>query len=396
MRIFLHLISITSVLSACNEADHHPENGGYFYVGVGGVSDTTNLDSAHGQKLPNATWTSGQYYPYGQDKLCTGAYCSPDCTTGTGCPQFLNSHTCSILKFCPPEGTAASRQIHLMKDYESTNNCDFSEARLLGTMGTHPEDDCFEYSFEEDHELTEYYFASEEGCANGQKVAVKIQDFAMTASQCAAIGLTTSRIRNCDCRLQKKASTLSEPCRTAFSDSCQDAVLEGSCCDTGTCISKYEDFNHPEGYNKEVDRRENCENSVPGLCYNADGIGTDTDGMGSKDCCKQTCTSCGTEMSPRALWKPCTALDADKKTGTCGFLSRYSPAPFECDFSKCEKNDHWHTDKSPFKYAAGISSGPSSNNPSPNDPADDAKSAAVIKSGNFVALVFFSAIFILV
>lgn len=394
MRILLLLVSIASVLSDCNIADHHPENGGYFFVGVGGESDTTNLDSAHGQKLENATWVPGQYYPYGESKTCDPegpGYCSSQCSKAPGCKQFLNSHTCSILKFCPPEGASASRKIHLMKDFESADTCNFSEAQELGEMGTHHEEDCFEYVFEEDHELTEYYFASEEGCAEGQKVAVQIQDFSMTASQCRAIGLTTSRIRNCDCRLQKKASTLGEPCRTAFSDSCQDAVLEGACCDDGTCISKYEDFNHPEGYSKEVKRRDQCDNLVPGVCYNADGVGNDVDGLGSKDCCKQKCSSCGTEMSPRALWKPCTAMDADSKIGKCGFLGRYDRTPFECDFSKCGRNDYWFTEGTPFKYAAGIST---STTPAPTP----ASASSVVDFGNraLTVLFFSSMVFILV
>lgn len=44
----------------CNEEDHHPENGGYFIVGAAGESDRTNLDSAHGQKLPDATWSASK------------------------------------------------------------------------------------------------------------------------------------------------------------------------------------------------------------------------------------------------------------------------------------------------------------------------------------------------
>lgn len=57
--VFYCLLSAICINSQCNEEDHHPENGGYFYVGVAGESDTTNLDSAHGQKLPNATWAPG-------------------------------------------------------------------------------------------------------------------------------------------------------------------------------------------------------------------------------------------------------------------------------------------------------------------------------------------------
>jgi len=92
MHVLLCLLSITSVLSQCNEADHHPKNGGYFFVGVAGESDTTDLDSAHGEKLPDATWAAG-YYPFGESKMCTGPYCEDKCKTAPGCPVFLSSHT---------------------------------------------------------------------------------------------------------------------------------------------------------------------------------------------------------------------------------------------------------------------------------------------------------------
>jgi len=352
MRLLFCLLSITSVLSACNEDEHHPENGGYFFVGVGGQSDTVNLDSAHGQRLPNATWAGG-YYPYGQNEICTAARCNPGCDTEPGCPQFLGSHTCSILKFCPPQGATAGQKVHLMPDFAATDSCDFSGAQEIGSMGVHPEDGCFEYSFEVDHELTEYYFASEEGCAIGQKVAVKIADFSIHADQCVKIGLTTPRIRNCDCNFQKEDTVISEPCRTAFSDSCNDVTLiEGDCCETGTCLSKFEDFNHVEGKIQELERKLACDDSQPGLCYNIDGKGTDTNQLGSLNCCEHTCSACGIDLSPFALWKKCTALDFDTKTGKCGVTSRYAREQVTCDFSKCNDNDHWASDGNAFIVAA--------------------------------------------
>lgn len=58
--VFFLLLSIfNSVAAQCNEDDHHPENGGYFFVGVAGLSDIAAVDSVHGQKLPNATWAPG-------------------------------------------------------------------------------------------------------------------------------------------------------------------------------------------------------------------------------------------------------------------------------------------------------------------------------------------------
>ena len=56
----LYLASLLSgVASQCNENDHHPENDGYYLTGAAGLSNTTNLDSAHGQKLPDNTWAVG-------------------------------------------------------------------------------------------------------------------------------------------------------------------------------------------------------------------------------------------------------------------------------------------------------------------------------------------------
>lgn len=52
-------VFVTEAAGQCNEDDHHPENGGYFFVGAAGLSSDVNLDSAHGQKLPNNTWAIG-------------------------------------------------------------------------------------------------------------------------------------------------------------------------------------------------------------------------------------------------------------------------------------------------------------------------------------------------
>jgi hypothetical protein len=61
MRLEVLVVSslIVGVLSQCNVDEHHPENGGYFFSGVAGLSDAANLDSAHLQKLPNTTWATG-------------------------------------------------------------------------------------------------------------------------------------------------------------------------------------------------------------------------------------------------------------------------------------------------------------------------------------------------
>jgi len=372
-------LSIISPASAvCNEDDHHPENGGYFFVGVAGVSDTENLDSAHGQKHPNATWAPGIYYPYGQNVLCnsTAGYCAQGCDEEPGCGQFMSTHTCAMLMFCPPEGMTDVETVHEVPSFEAADTCDFSEAKALGVMngpGTEVDDGCFLYTFEDDHELREYYFVSEEGCEQGQKIAVKIEDFAMTADACKTIGLTTPRIRNCDCRLQKTGSALGEPCRTAFSDTCAAVVIEeGDCCETETCISIYEDYDHPEGKAKEDARVAECKDEVPGLCYNENGNGTDTNRQGSTNCCTHTCSSCGIKDSATAQWKQCTALDAEAKSASCGFLSRYDGEAYQCNYTLCEEGDHWNTEGEAYLTAfdpEAPSPAPPVDEPSPETPA---------------------------
>mmetsp|Transcript_24735 Transcript_24735/g.44577 ORF Transcript_24735/g.44577 Transcript_24735/m.44577 type:complete len:412 (-) Transcript_24735:255-1490(-) len=388
--ITLYLAYISrSADAACNVDDHHPENDGFFFVGAAGESNLTNLDSAHGQKLQNSTWASGMYYPHGEFTVCnaeTDRGCRAPCDAEPGCQQSMSSHTCSILQFCPPTDVTTPEEVYLLNDQAALDACDFTDAKVIGIMNSPTTTDgntCVEYPFEEDHELKDYHFSSKQGCDAGQKLAVTIQDFGMTADQCIAIGLTTSRVRNCDCRLQKKPSTLGEPCRTAFSDSCQESVIEtDECCAAGNCITIYEDYGHPEGKKKEDDRRAACDDSMPGLCYNADGMGSDVDGKGSKDCCKKTCSECGTVTTPRAIYNVCDALFAETSTAKCGRLGRYDPEPYECDFSLCEEGDHWHPDGEAFQAAFGTTGGDGSG---AGDRAAGAAAAFVGAAITFVA-----------
>ena len=294
-------------------------------------------------------------YPYGQNAV--GG--RPPCDEEPGCPSFLSSHTCSILRFCPPEGAvpADSQIVYLMKDEDSMNACNFDTATEIGrTLEAESlVDGCVEYVFEEDHETTNYFFSSPDGCATGQKLAVSIEDFAPTAAQCKEIGNNTPRIRNCDCRLEKKPSVLGEPCRTAFSDQCEAmTVKKDNCCGEGTCLSRLEDINDPIGQQAELERQAQCDDSIPGLCYNEDGAGTDTNREGSTNCCTRTCTECGIEDNPFAKWKPCTSGNAGDSTANCGFLSRYDADAFVCDFSKCAEGDHWHPSGSAYNQFFSI------------------------------------------
>merc|ERR1712060_554024 len=142
------------------------------------------------------------------------------------------------------------------------------------------------------------------------------------------------------------------------------------------------------GKKKEDERLAECKDGEPGLCYNEDGAGTDTNREGSTNCCTQTCSSCSIKDSPTAQWKQCTALDADTKSASCGFLSRYDQESFQCDFEKCEEGDHWHTEGEAYNMA--FTSVPSEEAPSTPDPSEEAPSdpsGASVLQANFVILL---------
>jgi hypothetical protein len=128
--------------------------------------------------------------------------------------------------------------------------CDFTNATLRGAEDVGQP--YFDYVVEVDHEKKVYYFASNPGCTQGQKVAFNVDDdYMANAAMCASMGLGSSRIQNCDCNHQYKETTLIDPCFTAFRRGClEDMPDDLSCCnpDTsytggvwsncGTCIPK--------------------------------------------------------------------------------------------------------------------------------------------------------------
>jgi len=272
-------------------------------------------------------------------------------------------HSCSIMRFCDPEGATTGSSVYLMRDFESTERCSFKGAKYLGqTLGSNGGvKTCLDYVFEDDHEFEIYYFASKEGCEDGQRVAVEIRDAAVRVEQCLDYGTRGSRIRSCDCNFELKQSRISEPCRSAYSVTCNAMMRDDTdCCESKTCYSKLVDWKDPLGKAAELDRRDMCEDDVPGNCYNADGVGVGNDGEGSIDCCTQTCSGCGTELKHTAKWHSCNlndkgeTYDPDDTTATCGFLSRYDSEPITCDFSQCPKGSHWHPDGPAFKKFFGI------------------------------------------
>ena len=109
-------------------------------------------------------------------------------------------------------------------------NCDFTNAVLRG--GPNAGSPHFDYMIESTHAQSIYYFASMNGCSNGQKVAVNVVgSYAGNSAQCRGMGVGSSRIRHCDCDHHLRPTTLIDPCLTGFAEGClSDMPTDTSCC----------------------------------------------------------------------------------------------------------------------------------------------------------------------
>jgi len=237
--------------------------------------------------------------------------------------------------------------VWIMPDEKAMSTCDFSEATQICTETEGGDDDCCNFSVEEDADLKVYLFASKNGCDAGQKAAVQIDDYDDVGDACYGMGLTSSRIQKCTCNYEDtQMSTLSEPCHSNFIAGCNyhfpDLGDDTSCCETQTCVGNHKNFEHPIGKAKEEARKKLCLNDSPGRCLNTV---TSVD-----DCCTNQCSTCGSDVSPYNSWATCTTGNATTGNATCGYGGhggRYSP--FECDFSQCDVGHTWHPDGDHYK-----------------------------------------------
>jgi len=280
-------------------------------------------------------------------------------------PNYVSQYTCSKLTFCNPESTAGdtgkrklvdefSQQDVWQLSKEAFDACDFTDAVLIGTTSA---TSCVEVEKDDlspEGEIS--YYASKENCEAGQKVAVMVSDYEGISYNCAAIAAhvpASTRLRECDCDFSKKPFSASYPtiCAQAFQEACMAIMLPGDCCDTGTCMSALEVFDTNAGQEYEIERREGCNDDIPGNCYNMNGVASDMSMDGSTDCCGQTCSKCGSELASGAVFEMCTANTPGNMTATCGRLSRYSQVDFVCDFKNCPEDSHWGTkNEALYKY----------------------------------------------
>merc|ERR1740130_1979579 len=164
-------------------------NGGYYIEGINGV-DKTDRTAPNGRIADKTHWLNDTYYPHGEMKLCTGMFCSEAART-VGSAQTIFAHKCAANAGSP---------------------CDVH--------------------YEANDEQKVYYYASQNACTTGQKVAVNLGDhFSDNYAQCFGMGAGSSRIQHCDCDHHLKVTTTIEPCFTGFVNGCEaDMPDDLSCC----------------------------------------------------------------------------------------------------------------------------------------------------------------------
>ena len=269
-------------------------------------------------------------YPDGSTVLCTGPFCSEECRT-QGCPTLIESTTCAQIRFCYTKDSGSD--VWQLPSENALANCDFSEATLVCATDEGDGEDCCNYVVEDGAENGPRFFASKQGCEQSQRAAVNVVDYEVTGDQCFGMGLTSSRINKCTCKL---ATTLVEPCHSEFVQGClthaPDIADDDECCATSTCVGKHQDIDDPIGRNIEKSRKLLCNDAIPGLCA-VNGV---------SDCCTKTCSECGIDLDPFAKWSTCTSGDSATNSGTCGSQSPYYYSPRTCDFAACDTDHAWH------------------------------------------------------
>ena len=280
-------------------------------------------------------------YKDGSVKYCTGQFCSETCRND-GCAETIAGHTCSMIRFCYEADSGSD--VWLMPDEKALQQCDFSSATQICDTGGGSGEDCCNYKVELDHDLKAYLFASKEGCGEGQRAVVAVDDYNNVGDACFGMGQTSARINKCTCNYEDEdMSTLSEPCHSNFVAGCNlhspDLGDDTSCCDDATCVGKHQDVTHSIGQALEIERKVLCNDDIPGRCLNE----------GIFDCCASQCSGCGTDVTPFTEWSICVSGNATAGTGNCGYGGHGGAySQFECDFTKCTEDHKWHMAGEPY------------------------------------------------
>jgi hypothetical protein len=151
-----------------------------------------------------------------------------------------------------------------MPNNDTFQACDFSTATQLTDGGTLPSGASFiDYVFEENSLNNAFYFASQNGCEDGQKIAVKVVGlYATSYDEGKIAGANSYRIQHCDCDHAVYAHSNNEAAHAGFVDGCKSEMPEDLSCCPGTDVSASR-----AGYNVKYTQGGNCmrKSDQPGM-----------------------------------------------------------------------------------------------------------------------------------
>merc|ERR1719161_1686440 len=138
----------------------------------------------------------------------------------------LIKHTCGIMRFSFAADSGST--VWMMKGNESFQKCDFTDAVEQTDGGTFEDGTKYiDFIMEQDTIDKQFYFASKDGCEEGQKVALAVTGpYSGTYKQCYDMGTETKRIQHCDCDHSISKSTLNDVCGAGFIDGCRAQMPE--------------------------------------------------------------------------------------------------------------------------------------------------------------------------
>ena len=166
----------------CHVDTHHPENGGYYVAGINGLDNSAER-SANGMRAADMMWAKGMDYHHGQLAACEGIFCP---TPNPPVPQYIFAHTARTSASSTPPTPARRFGSCPTRPRSTRATSRTPSSRAPPTPGRRT----YEYKIEGDHVIGDVlYFASKEGCTEGQKAAVQIgEDYTATYGQCYDMG----------------------------------------------------------------------------------------------------------------------------------------------------------------------------------------------------------------
>jgi hypothetical protein len=145
------------------------------------------------------------------------------------------------MRFSWPTSDADST-VYSLASNDTFQACDFTGATQITDGGVLPSGENFvDYVFEDDSIDKKFYFASQIGCEQGQKVAVAVTEpYADTFDDAYLDGQRTTRIRACDCdhEIEDTMHSGGEAAHTGFVEGCKLEMPDDlSCCPSDVAMS---------------------------------------------------------------------------------------------------------------------------------------------------------------